>query len=70
MINFIRFLWYRFQDWRFERKCLKHLGIKPTKMYVSQEAYDALTKAINNVDPEKVKRLREIMNKPSPWEES
>jgi hypothetical protein len=39
-------------------------------MYVSQEAYDALTKAINNVDPEKVKRLREIMNKPSPWEES
>lgn len=69
-MNFLWSLWYRFQDWRFERKCLKHLGIKPTKMYVSQEAYDALTKAINKPpDPEKVKRLREIMNKPAPWDE-
>lgn len=67
-MNFLWSLWYKFQDWRFERKCLKHLGIKPTKMYVSQEVYDALTKAINTVDPEKVKRLREIMNKPAPWD--
>lgn len=68
-MNFLWSLWYRFQDWRFERKCLKHLGIKPTKMYVSQEAYDALTKAINTVDPEKVNRLKEIMNKKAPWDE-
>lgn len=69
-MNFLWSLWYRFQDWRFERKCLKHLDIKPTKMYVSKEAYDTLMEAINKPpDPEKVKRLREIMQKPSPWNE-
>jgi len=67
-MNFLLSLWYKFQEWRYERKCLKHLGIKPTKMYVSKEAYDTLIEAINNPpDPKKVERLREIMNKPGPW---
>ena len=44
--------------------------MKPQKMYVSKEAYDALVEAINKPpDPEKVERLREIMNKPAPWDE-
>jgi uncharacterized protein (DUF1778 family) len=44
--------------------------MKPTKMYVSEEAYDALLEAINKPpDPEKVERLREIMNKKAPWDD-
>lgn len=69
-MNFLRSLWYRYKEWRWERKCIKHLGIKPTKMYVSQEAYDALVEAINKPpDPAKVQRLKEIMNKKAPWDE-
>lgn len=49
-----------------ERKL--RLDQKPQVIYVSQEAYDALIEAINKPpDPEKVERLREIMNKPGPW---
>jgi len=44
--------------------------MKPQKMYVSQEAYDALIAAINAPpDPEKVERLRKILNKKAPWDE-
>jgi hypothetical protein len=69
-MNFLRSLWYRYKEWRWERKCIKHLGMKPQKMYVSKEAYDALVAAINAPpDPEKVERLREIMNKKAPWDE-
>ena len=69
-MNFLLSLWYKYKSWRWERKCIKHLGMKPTKMYVSQEAYDALVEAINKPpDPEKVERLREIMNKKAPWDE-
>lgn len=69
-MNFLRSLWYRYKEWRWERKCIKHLGIKPTKTYVSQEAYDALVEAINKPpDPAKVQRLKEIMNKKAPWDE-
>jgi hypothetical protein len=69
-MNFLRSLWYRYKEWRYERKCIKHLGMKPQKMYVSQEAYDALIAAINAPpDPEKVERLRKIMNKKAPWDE-
>lgn len=43
--------------------------MKPTKMYVTKEQYDALIKVINAPpDPEKVARLREIMNKKAPWD--
>ena len=49
-----------------ERKL--RLDQKPQVIYVSEEAYDKLVEAINNPpDPEKVERLREIMNKPGPW---
>ena len=69
-MNFLRSLWYKFQDWRFERRCIKHLGMKPTKMYVTKEQYDALISAINAPpDPKVVERFREIMNKKPPWNE-
>ena len=69
-MNFLWSLWYRYKEWRYERKCLKHLGIKPQKMYVSKEAYDALIEATNKPpDPKKVERLREIMNRRAPRDE-
>jgi len=40
-------LWYKYKEWRFERKCIKHLGIKPTKIYLSPEDYDALVEQLN-----------------------
>ena len=68
MKNFLWSLWYRYKDWRYERKCIKHLGMKPTKMYVTQEQYDALLEAINAPpDPEAVKRFKKIMSKKAPW---
>ncbi len=69
MVNFLLNLWYRYKEWRYERKCIKHLGMKPQKMYVSKEAYDALVEAINKPpDPKAVERFREIMNRKAPWE--
>ena len=69
MKYFLLSLWHKYKSWRWERKCIKHLGMKPTKMYVSKEAYDELVRRINEPpDPEKVARLREIMNRKAPWE--
>lgn len=63
-------LWYKYKDWQYERKCLKHLGIKPQKIYVSKEAYDALVEAINKPpDPKAVERFKEIMNRKAPWDD-
>jgi uncharacterized protein (DUF1778 family) len=51
-------------------KWMTYFGAKPQTMYVSQEAYDELVRRINEPpDPEKVKRLKEIMQKPAPWDE-
>ena len=51
-------------------KWMTYFGAKPEKIYVSQEAYDELVRRINAPpDPEKVKRLKEIMQKPAPWDE-
>lgn len=70
MVNFILSLWYRYKSWRYERKCMKFLGIKPTKMYVSKEAYDELVRRINEPpDPEVQKRFREILNRKAPWDD-
>ena len=70
MRNFILSLWYRYKEWDYERKCIKHLGMKPTKMYVTKEQYDALVERINAPpDPKVVERFREIMSKKSPWNE-
>jgi hypothetical protein len=70
MRNFLLSLWYRYKSWRYERKCIKHLGMKPQKMYVSQEAYDKLIEIINRPpDPETVEKLKKLMSRKSPWEE-
>ena len=71
MKNFLLALWYRYSEWRFERKCLKHLGIKPTKVYVSTEAYDKLRDLINNPsssDTERKNRFNQILNRRAPWD--
>ena len=70
MINFILSLWYKFQDWRFEKRCIKHLGMKPTKMYVTQEQYDALIEAINAPpDPEAMEKIRKVFERKAPWDD-
>jgi hypothetical protein len=68
-MNFLRSLWYRYKEWRYERKCLKHLGMKPQKIYVSKEAYDALVEAINKPpDPERTEKLRKLFERKAPWD--
>jgi len=71
MVNFILSLWHKYKSWRWERKCLKYLGMKPTKMYVSKQEYDALVEILNKPpDPKVVERFREILNKKAPWEDT
>jgi len=49
---------------------MKHLGIKPTKTYLSQRDYDSLVESLNEPpDPKVMERFREILNKKSPWNE-
>ena len=68
MKNFILSLWYRYKDWDYERKCLKHLGMKPTKIYLSQEDFDALQQRL--AEPPKFnQKLYDLMQKKSPWDE-
>ena len=68
MRNFFMSLWYDYKEWRYNRLCMKHLGMKPTKMYVSKEAYDELVRRINEPpDPKVMERFREIMNRKVPW---
>ena len=63
-------LWYNYKSWRYERLCLKHLGMKPQKMYVSKEAYDKLVKVINTPpNPETVEKLKKLMSRKAPWDE-
>ena len=69
MRNFLLSLWYKYKEWRWERKCIKHLGMKPTKMYLSKEQYDALVERLNEPpDPATVARVRELMNRKAPWD--
>jgi hypothetical protein len=69
MKNFLLTLWYRYEEWRFQRICLKHLGVKPEKVYVSKETYDFLIEKINNPDPEQIESLKRILNRRAPWEQ-
>ena len=69
MVNFLLSLWYKYKSWRYERKCIKHLGMKPQKMYVSKETYDFLIEKINNPDPEQIESLRKLLNRKAPWDE-
>jgi hypothetical protein len=68
--NFLLTLWYKYKNWRYERKCIKYFGAKPEKIYVSKEAYDELVRRINEPpDPAVVERIREIMSKKAPWDD-
>ena len=69
MRNFLLSLWYKYKSWRYERKCIKHLGMKPQKMYVSKETYDFLIEKINNPDPEQIESLKKLLNRSAPWDE-
>jgi len=69
MKNFLLSIWYRWKEYQYERKCIKHLGMKPQKMYVSKEAYDFLIKKIKNPDPEQIESLRRILKYKAPWDE-
>jgi hypothetical protein len=69
MKNFLLTLWYKWKTYQYERKCIKHLGMKPQKMYVSKETYDFLIEKINNPDPEQIESLRKLLNRRVPWNE-
>ena len=61
-------LWHKYKEWRWERKCIKHLGMKPTKMYVSQEAYDTLIEAINK-PPQYNEKIARVLSRRAPWDD-
>ena len=68
-MNFLLSLWYRYKEWRYERKCIKHLGMKPTKMYVTKEQYDALVERLNEPpDPEAMEKIRRVLERKAPWD--
>jgi hypothetical protein len=70
MKNFLLTLWYKYKNWRYERKCIKYFGAKPEKVYISKEAYDELVRRIKEPpDPAVVERLKEIMTKKAPWDD-
>ena len=61
-------LWYKYKEWQYERKCIKHLGMKPQKIYLSKEDFDALQKRLNDpLPPEAIENLKRIMNRRAPW---
>jgi hypothetical protein len=68
MRNFFLSLWYKWKEYQYERRCIKYLGMKPQKMYVSQEAYDELVRRINE-KPKFNQKLYDLMSKKSPWDE-
>lgn len=68
-MNFFRSLYYRYKEWRYERKCLKHLGIKPQKMYVTKDAYDELVRMINSPpDPKVQESIKKLLTRETPWD--
>jgi hypothetical protein len=70
MKNFFLNLWYDYQSWRYERKCIKYFGAKPEKIYLSQRDYDELVRRINEPpDPKVMERFREILNRRAPWDD-
>ena len=68
MKNFFLNLWYGYKSWRYNRLCMKHLGMKPTKMYLSQRDYDELVRRINE-KPKFNQKLYDLMSKESPWDD-
>jgi hypothetical protein len=69
MRNLILSLWYRYKNWSYDRKVMKYFGVKPQKIYLSQEDYDALVERINAPpDPEVQERLRKLLKREAPWD--
>ena len=68
MKNFLLTVWYKYKDWRWERKCIKYFGAKPEKIYVSEEDYNELVRRINE-PPKFNQKLYDLMSKKAPWEE-
>jgi hypothetical protein len=68
MKNFLLNLWYDYKSWRYDRLCMKHLGMKPTKTYLSQRDYDELVRRINE-KPKFNQKIYDLMSKKSPWDE-
>ena len=70
MRNFFVSLWYDYKSWRYDRLCMKHLGMKPTKMYLSQRDYDELVRRINEPpDPKSIEKLKQLLERRTPWDE-
>ena len=71
MKNFLLTLWYKYKDWRYERKCIKYFGSKPERIIVSAEAYDELVRKINEPpNPAVVERIKELMSRKAPWDDN
>lgn len=70
MRNFVLSLWYRYKEWRYERKCIKHFGSKPEKVYLSKEDYDALVERLNQPpDPKAIEKILKILERKAPWDD-
>jgi uncharacterized protein (DUF1778 family) len=47
---------------------MKYFGVKPQKIYLSQEDYDKLAEKLNAPpDPEVQERLRKLFERECPW---
>jgi hypothetical protein len=49
---------------------MKHLGMKPTKLYLSERDFYELQKGLAEPpDPKVIERFREILNRNAPWDD-
>lgn len=59
----------RWRHWQYERKCIKYFGAKPETIYLSKDDFDSLIQRLNEPsDPKSLEKLKELMNRTSPWE--
>ena len=60
----------RWRHWQYERKCLKYFGAKPETICLSKENFDSLVQRLNEPpNPKSLEKLKELMQRKSPWEE-
>lgn len=70
MKNFILSIYYKYESWRYERKCIKYFGAKPETIYLSKENFEALQKRLAEPpDPKSVEHFKKLMNRKAPWDE-
>jgi hypothetical protein len=68
MRNFLWSLLIKYKNWSYDRKVMKYFGVKPQKIYLSQEDYDKLAEKLNAPpDPEVQERLRKLFERECPW---